>query len=135
MLDNTVFYLSFAEPAHSTSESRQKCAQSALIADSNLIMQLLDDRGTAPYRTFSYISRFAEMLKRFKGDNFCAETYRRTLDGWTLHMIELPCGSNTYILEKDGALLFIDCGFACYAPEMMKILYGLFPDFDRMEKA
>lgn len=135
MLDNTVFYLSFASQLTALL-NLDKSAQSALIADSNLIMQLLDDRGTAPYRTFSYISRFSEMLKRFKGDNFCAETYRRTLsDGWTLHMIEPPCGSNTYILEKDGALLFIDCGFACYAPEMMKILYGLFPDFDRMEKA
>lgn len=135
MLDNTVFYLSFANQLTALL-NLDKSAQSALIADSNLIMQLLDDRGKSPHQTFSYIGRFAEMLKRYKGENFCAKTYRRTLkDGWTLHMIEPPCGSNTFIYEKDGALLFIDCGFACYASEMLEILHGLFPDFDRMEKA
>ena len=135
MLDNTVFYISFANQLTALL-NLDKSAQNALIADSNLIMQLLDDRDKAPYRTFSYISRFAEMLKQFKGENFCAKVHRRTLqDGWTLHMIEPPCGSNTYILEKGNALLFIDCGFPCYAQEMLKILHDLFPDFEDREKA
>ncbi len=135
ILDNTVFYLSFANQLTALL-NLDKSAQSALISDSNLIMQLLDDRGKSPHQTFSYIGRFAEMLKRYKGENFCAKTYRRPLlDGWTLHMIEPPCGSNTFILEKDGALLFVDCGFACYATEMLEILHRIFPDFDRMEKA
>ena len=72
MLDNTVFYISFANQLTALL-NLDKSAQNALIADSNLIMQLLDDRDKAPYRTFSYISRFAEMLKQFKGGKFLRE--------------------------------------------------------------
>ena len=82
MLDNTVFYISFANQLTALL-NLDKSAQNALIADSNLIMQLLDDRDKAPYRTFSYISRFAEMLKQFKGENFCAKIHRRTLQDCT----------------------------------------------------
>lgn len=134
ILDNTVFYLSFANQVASLLHL-DKGATDSLIADSNLIMQFLDERNEAPYKTFSYIGKFADMLHSFKGDAFCAKTAKRSLsDGFTLHMIEPPCGSNTYILEKNGKLLFIDCGFACYREEMLKILRGLFPDFDSMEK-
>lgn len=134
ILDNTVFYLSFAGQLSELLHLDQS-AQDALIADSNQIMQMLDERGKAPYKTFSCIGKFAEMLHDFKGGAFCARTLRRPLkNGFTLHMIEPPCGSNTYILEKDGALLFIDCGFACYETEMLAILNRLFPGFQDREK-
>ena len=135
ILDNTVFYLSFANQVSSTLRLGRD-ATDLLIADSNRIMQHLDERNEAPYKTFSYIGRFAEMLHSFEGSAFCAKVHRRSLaDGFTLHMIEPPCGSNTYILEKDAHLLFIDCGFACFKAEMLEILHGLFPDFDAMEKS
>lgn len=51
-----------------------------------------------------------------------------------MHIIEPPCGGNTYILEKNRKLLFIDCGFPCYKDEMLKIFRSLFPNFDNMER-
>ena len=135
ILDNTVFYLSFANQVSSTLRLGHD-ATDLLIADANRIMQHLDDRNEAPYKTFSYIGKFAEMLHSFEGGAFCAKLHRRSLkNGFTLHMIEPPCGSNTYILEKDAHLLFIDCGFACFQSEMLALLHGLFPDFDAMEKS
>ncbi|MGN0479517.1 MAG: MBL fold metallo-hydrolase [Hominenteromicrobium sp.] len=135
ILDNTVFYLSFANQVSSALHLGRD-ATDALIADSNRIMQILDERNEAPYKTFSYIGKFAEMLHSFEGSAFCAKLHRRSLkNSFTLHMIEPPCGSNTYILEKNEHLLFIDCGFACYKAEMLDILHGLFPDFDAMEKS
>lgn len=134
ILDNTVFYLSFASQL-SALLNLGKDDENALIADANVIMQFLDERNEAPYKTFSYIGKFAKTLHDFAGSAFRPKITRRTLrDGFTLHMIDPPCGSNTYILEKNGKLLFIDCGFACYREEMLQILRGIFPDFDRMER-
>lgn len=73
-------------------------------------MQHLDEKGEAPHKTFSYIGKIAEMLHSFKGENFRARISQRSLfGGFTMHIIEPPCGGNTYILEKNRKLLFIDC--------------------------
>ena len=110
VLDNTVFYLSFAHQLASTLHLPQE-DMDALIADSNLLMQHLDEKGEAPHKTFSYIGKIAEMLHSFKGENFRARISQRSLfGGFTMHIIEPPCGGNTYILEKNRKLLFIDCG-------------------------
>lgn len=134
VLDNTVFYLSFAHQLASTLHLPQE-DMDALIADSNLLMQHLDEKGEAPHKTFSYIGKIAEMLHSFKGENFRARISQRSLfGGFTMHIIEPPCGGNTYILEKNRKLLFIDCGFPCYKDEMLKIFRSLFPNFDNMER-
>ena len=134
VLDNTVFYLSFAHQLASTLHLPQE-DMDALIADSNLLMQHLDEKGEAPHKTFSYIGKIAEMLHSFKGENFRACISQRSLfGGFTMHIIEPPCGGNTYILEKNRKLLFIDCGFPCYKDEMLKIFRSLFPNFDNMER-
>ncbi len=134
VLDNTVFYLGFAgkmaEKLH-----LNRAQVNDLIAQSNLIMQLLDERNEPPYKTFDYIGRFADMLWRYKADAFCAEVEKRQLrSGLMLYAIEPPCGSNMYILQKDDQLLMIDSGFACYEQEMLLILRRLFPAFDSMRK-
>lgn len=133
-LDNTVFYLSFARQV-SNLLHLDKEAENALITDSNAIMQNLDEHSGASHMTFSYIGKFAEMLHSFKGTHFNPRISARTLeDGFRLHCIEPPCGSNSYILEKNGDLLFIDCGFACYKEEMLQLLRGMFPGFDTRKK-
>lgn len=135
ILDNTVFYLSFARQV-SDMLGLSKTQENELIADSNRIMQNLDERSSSPYKTFSYIGKFAEMLHSYKSDGFCSIVSQRKLqDDFTLHCIEPPCGSNSYIFEKDGELLFIDCGFTCYEEEMLLIFRSLFPEFDCMRKS
>ena len=58
----------------------------------------------------------------------------RLADGLMLTAIEPPCGSNTYVLEYHGELLCVDCGFACYREEMLRLLEGLFPRFSLRSK-
>ena len=135
ILDNTVFYLSFARQV-SDMLQLDKDEENALIADSNRIMQNLDERSGSPYKTFSYIGKFAEMLHNFKNDAFSPVITEHILpDGDTLYCIEPPCGSNTYIFEKNNELLMIDCGFACYENEMLAVFRSLFPQFDSMKKS
>ena len=58
-LDNTVFYLSFAYGiGEKLSLDREQTQE--LMVDANRIMQLLDHQGNPPYKTFEYISRFAD---------------------------------------------------------------------------
>lgn len=134
VLDNTVFYIGFAnQMAEKLSLPRKKAWE--LMAQSNLIMQLLDDRNEPFYKTFDYISRFAEHLCAYQGTRFKAIISRHALKGGRiLHVIEPPCGSNTYILEYEDKLLFVDCGFACYEQEMLDLFRTLFHGFDQRHR-
>ena len=106
-----------------------------LVAQSNRIMQMLDERREPPYKTFDYIGRSADMLVRWKGAAYVPRITRLALrDGFGLLCVEPPCGSNTYVYHKDGALLLIDGGFPCYAPELTEVLRREIPGFDGMRK-
>ncbi|MDD4133064.1 MAG: hypothetical protein PHT86_04200 [Methanocorpusculum sp.] len=133
-LDNTVFYISFAnEIANKLHLGRKDTLD--LIADSNLIMQMLDEKNESPYKTFEYIGKYADKLAKHKGNMFQPRISHREIgDNVTLHLIEPPCGSNVYILEEGNSLLFVDSGFACYREEMNQIFHSLFPAFDTMQK-
>lgn len=134
VLDNTVFYMSFANRmAEKLHLDRNRA--NALMLHSNRLMQMLDERNEPPYKTFDYISRFADMLVKYKGAAFQPVITRQSLSGgFELYCIQPPCGSNTYIYRKDQSLLFVDSGFACYAPEMYSIFLKLFPDFEDMHR-
>jgi len=134
-LDNTVFYIDFADSlAWTFGLSRDNTVE--LMRQANLLMQGLDERGEEPRRIFKYIGRWADMLAGNMGDNFQPRISQYELhNGMILHNIEPPCGSNTYILEKGGDLLFVDCGFGLYEREMLQVLRGMFADFDKRHKA
>ena len=134
VLDNAVFYMSFANRmARQLDLPRRKAY--ALMTHSNRIMQMLDEKNEPPHKTFDYIGRFADMLARFKGENFKPIITRREIIGGELYCIEPPCGSNTYILHIGGELLFVDSGFAIYAPEMVALLRRMFPNYDEMHRS
>ena len=130
VLDNTVFYMRFANRvAQKLNLPRAKANE--LTAQSNRIMQMLDERNEPPYKTFDYIGKFADMLAHYKGAAFEPRLSRLPLrSGGMLWCVEPPCGSNTYVFERGERLLFVDSGFACYAPEMVALLRRLLPGFD-----
>ena len=134
-LDNTVFYMTFANEMRTKFSLSHKQTR-AVIADSNRIMQLLDETKKSPQKTFSYIRKFADFILRYKGDNFVSHYVKKPISpSVTLHSIEPPCGSNTYILQSGCNLLFIDSGFACFRDEMFHLFHQLFPDFNLLKKS
>ncbi len=135
LLDGTVFYVSFANEMRDILKLSQKETNDVLIC-ANRLMQQMDEQGKPVLQTFDYIRRFAEFVRSRKGAAFKAKVSTDELfGGFRLHIIEPPCGSNTFILEHDDELLFVDCGFACYRDEMMEVLNSLFPNFSRMDKS
>lgn len=135
LLDNTIFYLGFASEMKKKLDLTDEETQE-LITQSNLLMQLLDEKDELPQKTFGYIGRFAEIIHAHQGASFQPRVSRYDYaPGITLYMIEPPCGSNTYILEQNEELLFVDCGFARYKDEMMALFAETFPEFSLRKKS
>ncbi|MCR4580732.1 MAG: MBL fold metallo-hydrolase [Treponema sp.] len=135
LLDGTVFYVSFANEMRKILSLDQKQTNKVLI-HANRMMQILDEQKKSPLKTFDYIRRFASLVRQRKGDNFKPEVSFITLtDKLTLFIIEPPCGSNTYVIQSDDELLFVDCGFAYFRSEMLALFKELFHGYTTLKKS
>ena len=132
--DNSIFYRSFVTGLMETLDLPED-SREVLLVNSNLVMQMLDEKGLSPYKTFESISKFAELLAVCRGGAFSPRiTRHRLTENTEIILIEPPCGSNTAILQSGGETLFIDCGYAMYRPEMEEIFRRLLPGWDCMRK-
>ena len=135
-LDNTVFYLSFADEMRQLLDLTQEQTRE-FIYYANLAMQLLDEKGESPSEAFAYISRFAHFVAEHGGAAYeCRITCQKLTDRVSVTVLEPPCGSNITVLEdlQTRALLVIDGGFTCYEAMTMRLLRSLFPQFDARRK-
>jgi len=133
--DNSIFYTAYvrglAQMLDLTEDQKQK-----LLVFSNLAMQTLDEQGLSPYRTFDSISKFAELLAKFRGDQFSPRvTAHAITENTEVILIEPACGSNTAVIKSFGKMLCIDSGYACYAEEMHHVLRSVIPEFDTIPKS
>lgn len=134
VFDNSIFYQSFVSGLMTLIDLPEEC-RNPLLINSNIIMQMLDENGLPPFKTFESISRFAELLAKYRGDAFDPRiTEHNITENTKIILIEPPCGSNTAILMSDDEVLFIDCGYALYEKEMLTLFRKLIPDFDRIKK-
>ncbi len=132
--DNSIFYQSYAGGLASCMGISEEGREELLI-NVNLAMQVLDEQGLSPYRTFDSVSRFAELLARHRGERFAPRITEHVISEQTkIILIEPPCGSNTAIIQSGGEYLFVDTGYACYGEEMLEIFRKLIPEFDGMKK-
>lgn len=134
VFDNSIFYRSFVSGLMSLSGLPEE-SRDALLVNSNLVMQILDEKGLSPFKTFENISRFAELLSKYRGDAFIPRiTDYKITENTQITLIEPPCGSNTIIINSNGEYLFVDCGYALYKEEMTHLFHKLVPSFDEMKK-
>ena len=133
-LDNTVFYMSFANNIADKIGMSEDDKQQ-LVINSNLIMELLARRNSPPYKTFEYIGKFAERLIEYRADAYSPRISRHPI-GRELEavLIEPPCGSNLCVISGQEGILCVDSGFPCYKPETLSCLRSLFPNFDSVHK-
>lgn len=133
-LDNTIFYIRMGNEIQKLFDlGTDKTME--FICESNRVFQLLQNRGETPNKVFEYVLHLAKFISKYRGENFNPDISECHLsEKVTLHVIEPPCGSNTYILDDGRELLFIDTGFAIYSEEMMNIFRNMFNDFDTRSK-
>lgn len=134
-LDGSVFYYTYANEMKELLGLNQTQTAS-FVVNSNKIMQFLEEKNESPMKTFKYIHRYAKFLIDHKGEKLNPHITKTQLTAnTTLYLIDVACGSNTAIFDDGKDLLFIDCGFACFKEEMLKIFHELFPDFDSRKKS
>lgn len=134
VLDNTVFYLSFADEI-AEGAGLDEVGKNELIVNSNLIMQMLDEAGNPPYKTFDYIGKFAEAVRSAKGTGFNCRVSRHPLPtGAEMLIVEPPCGSNVTVIRHGGRLLFVDSGFLCLSDELWGLLQREIPDLENLPR-
>lgn len=134
IIDNTVFYHNFAQEIKNTLSLTKK-ETNIFLDNSNKILQILEDKNENYFKTFEYIRRFAHYTVDYKNENYNPRiSHKNPTADTTIYLIEPPCGGNTYIIESNSELLFVDSGFACFEDEMKKLFHELFPNFDDMKK-
>ena len=103
--DNSFFYSTFVSEI-SSAMNISAAAKNELIVNTNLAMQILNETGVSPYRTFDSISRLVELLALSRAENYIPRitTYQVT-DDTVITLIEPPCGSNTAIIQSGGEYL------------------------------
>jgi len=67
--DNSFFYDTFVKELTSAMDISAE-SKNELFVNTNLAMQILNESGVSPYRTFESISRFSELLAASRGNNF-----------------------------------------------------------------
>lgn len=134
VFDNSIFYQSFVSDL-------VRCiglpteVRDHLLVNVNVVMQMLDEQGLSPYKTFESIGRFAHLLAACRKNAFCPRiTRHKVTDNTEIILIEPPCGSNTAIIKSGEKVLFIDTGYALYREEMEKIFRELLPEYETMKK-
>lgn len=133
-LDNTVFYLRFANEMRELLGLDQQ-ESNQFIIESNKIMQLLDAKNESPFKTFEYVRDFARFIVEHRGERFNPVVAKRKFsDRVNAYIIEPPCGSNTYILDDGEELLFVDGGFQCFTREMRRCIETIIPGMQDRKK-
>ena len=100
-----------------------------------LLAGIKAQQGESIPQALAIVDRVAEALASHAGSRFEPRVTRFALSGgWDLTCIEPPCGSDAWVLRRENALLFVDCGFGFYEEEMRALLRRIFPGFDGMER-
>lgn len=132
--DNSIFYQSFVSDIVRCLGLPEDMRDSLLV-NTNVVMQMLDEKGLSPYKTFESISRFAHLLADYRGNGFTPRLSRHAVtENTQIILIEPPCGSNTAILQSRGQILFIDSGYALYREETEALFRSFLPEYDTMKK-
>ena len=132
--DNSIFYNTYVLGLSQTMGLSEDISRELLV-HVNLAMQMLDEQGLSPYRTFDSISKFAELLGASRGKAFSPRiSTHRVTENTEIILIEPPCGSNTMIIKSNEKILFVDSGYACYKEEMLAVFAKVIPDFNTIKK-
>lgn len=122
-LDDTVFYLRFAQAIRSLVGESEDAFLLRLLGDINHIVQELMNRGQDPKIVFESILRTGETLRDTSGEKFYADIQQiRIAANMSLVCIQPPCGGNVFLLDSPGECVMVDTGYGVYRHEIDTII-------------
>jgi len=132
-LDDTVFYLKFAQKLRGVLGDDQEEFLLKLMHDVSHFVQELNNLGEDPKKVFESILRTGEALSNSSGSGFYADIQEiKVSDEVTLYCFQMPCGGNIYLLASDDELALIDAGFGLYYEDFKKMISSLGFNIDKI---
>ena len=127
-LDDTVFYVRFAQNVRALIGDSEDQFILSFLADTNHMAQELMDRGCNPHQVFDSVLNTGQSMNRTNGPGFYADVQRFGItDTVSLACFQPPCGGSMFLLSTPDELLIIDTGYGIYHDSMMTMLasYGI----------
>lgn len=127
-LDNTVFYVRYAQEVRDLIGESEEAFLLSFMADTNHIAQELMDRGFDPRKAFDCVLATGRTLKTTNGSEFYADVQQVALSADTmLYCFQLPCGGSIFLIKTTDDMVMIDTGYGIYHDAVMAMLlhYGL----------
>jgi glyoxylase-like metal-dependent hydrolase (beta-lactamase superfamily II) len=122
-LDNTVFYLRFAQQLRSLIGEADEAFVLHFLHDINHIVQELNARGRDPRRVFEAIMQTGWTLNRTLADGFYADIQIFQIsDRVVLACYQLPAGGNVFLMKNGGECTMIDTGYGIYHGDVMRMI-------------
>jgi glyoxylase-like metal-dependent hydrolase (beta-lactamase superfamily II) len=127
-LDDTVFYVRFAQKIRPLIEETEEQFLLSFLHDINHIVQDLTNRGKDPREVFESILQAGTTLKDTSGDGFYADVQKVAVtESATVFCFQLPGGGNVYIVDTPDEQVMVDTGYGIYYPDIIAMFqhYGL----------
>ena len=125
-LDNTVFYVRFAQEIRELIGESENTFLLSFLADTNHIAQELMNRGNDPKQAFDSVLLTGRTLRATTGKNFYADVQEIPVTpDLVLFCFQLPCGGSIYVLSGHDEALMIDTGYGIYHDDVMA-MFGRF---------
>ena len=127
-LDDTVFYLRFAQKMRTLIDRDDDDFLLTFMADINHTVQELTNLGEDPKKVFRNVLEAGEYIRETCGDGFSADVQIfEASEEVTVYAFQLPGGGNIYLFRTLDELVMLDTGYAVYNTDVMQMLpvYGL----------
>lgn len=127
-LDDTVFYIRFAQELRELVGEKEDHFIMKLLSDINHIVQELTNLNMDAKQVFQSVLQTGQTLRSTTGDSFYADVQRMKIsDRVDLYCFQMPCGGNVFILNAPEEMVMIDTGYGVYNQDVVRMLghYGL----------
>lgn len=121
-LDETVFYIRFAQELRALIGEAEDAFLLRLLSDINHVAQELMNLGSDPKQAFSDVLRSGRGLRETSGKGFYADLQEVRLDKADVLCVQLPCGGNCYLLRKGSEVSMVDTGFGIYFRDLDRLM-------------
>ena len=127
-LDDTVFYVRFAQAVRGLIGTAEDEFLLSLLQDVNHIVQELNSLGQDPREVFECILLTGRTLQNTTGDRFYADVQRiRLSDDVEVFCFQTPGGGSIFLLRAPEETVMIDTGYGIYHEDAVRMFqhYGL----------
>jgi glyoxylase-like metal-dependent hydrolase (beta-lactamase superfamily II) len=122
-LDDTVFYIRFAQELRQLIGDTEDQFLLRLLSDINHIVQELNNLGEDPKKVFNSVLQTGKTIKATVGKGFYADVQHIGLsNGAGLYCFQVPCGGSVFALVSPEEVMLVDTGYGIYHDDVDRML-------------